>query len=99
MDKLNKLKDIKEYFEVNKLLKDKLDFACWSDNMFTYNIESSIHLEITFILNNTETLLDRMSIIDLLNLKGITYFELRTYGGLTPLAENRITYNSMDFVN
>lgn len=97
MNKLNKLKDIKEYLDLNKV--KTLNFACWADNMFTYNIQNKVHLEITFILNNTETLLDKMSVIDLLNLKGITYFELRTYGGLTPLAENRITYNSMDFVN
>lgn len=101
MDKLKKLNLIKDHFKAIGLTNQILKFGCYSDNIFTFNHKNVIHeLEVSFILEN-DSILDEMTITDLLNLKTIKYFEFRSYSDSTMLSNGgkSITYNSMDFIN
>jgi hypothetical protein len=58
----------------NNILESNTVFECFNDRMFTYGIEkNNVYHEFTF--QSEDTLLRELSVIDLLNLKRIKYFE------------------------
>ena len=76
--KIKKLTEIMLYFKELKALDKRCAFACFDSDMFSYQIKiGDILHEITFIAE--DTLLNKMTIRELLNLKKIEYFDLRSY--------------------
>ena len=66
-------------------------FRCYADQMFTYSHSGiNVSVEITFICDKFETLLDIMEVSDLLNLKKTEYLSVTFYTD----TQEEIVYNS-----
>lgn len=71
--------------------KSILLFRCYSDKMFTYGISNKkVSVEVTFICDKFETLLNDMPINDLLQLKKTKYLSVTFYTDI----QEEIVYNT-----
>jgi hypothetical protein len=102
MNKLKKLTQIKTFMENEGILDLDFNFACYSDQMFTYDLflnedeedkDEPFHIEITFKCDPFETLLSEMSFVSLLNLRKLEYMDFCTNSGV------EICYNSLEECN
>ena len=74
----NFIEKVKTEMILSKIYYKKAKFQCFTDNMFTYGYSNhSTFYEFSFICN--DTLLDKMTIKDLLQLKNVKYFENRIF--------------------
>jgi hypothetical protein len=72
------IESVKKEMLLSKVYYKKAKFKCFSDNLFTYEYsDHSTAYEFSFICD--DTLLDKMTIKDLLELKGVTYFDNRIF--------------------
>jgi hypothetical protein len=94
MNKLKQLEKMKAFMESKGVLNVDFNFGCYSDQMFTYDIDEPFHIEVTFICDKFETLFSEMSFIDLLNLKKLEYFDFNCRS-----FDTDITYNSLQESN
>jgi hypothetical protein len=77
---MNELAKIYEYIKSELRLNEPMYFTCYSEGMFTFQSESE-DLEVTFICGSSNSIFSEMEMLDLLNLKGIEYFDLITDQG------------------
>jgi|LakMenEpi03Aug12_release.lakeMendotaPanAssembly.Ray.scaffolds.fasta_scaffold1201913_2 hypothetical protein len=74
----NFVEQVKNEMIINKIYYKKAKFQCYNDNIFTYAYSNhSTFFQFSFICN--DTLLDKMTIKDLLELKNIQWFNNRIY--------------------
>jgi len=79
---------LKEYKFNNKSI---FLFRCYSDKMFTYGLsKQNVSVEVTFICDKFETLLNDMPINDLLQLKKTKYLSVTFYTDI----QEEIVYNT-----
>lgn len=78
----NLLEEIKKEMLLNNIYYKKAKFGCFGDNAFSYYYNNHTTIfEFSFICN--DTLLDKMTIKEILELKNITYFSSSIYDKLT----------------
>lgn len=77
--KIKELTKSFEYFKNKSMINKKCTFACFDENMISYHIKdiNGGFYELTFICE--DTMLLKMTVKDLLNLKRITYFDINYY--------------------
>lgn len=86
--RLNKfLQEVEKEFRLVGIYYKKAKFACYSDGEFTYKIkhQNTIY-EINFIAD--DTLLDKLTCKDLLELKRIEYYQVRIFSDNMELISN-----------
>jgi len=72
------LLEVKKEMILNKIYYKKAKFQCYTDKLFSYYYKNhSLLFEFNFICD--DTLLDKLTIKELLELKNITYFENAIY--------------------
>jgi len=78
----NLLEEIKKEMLLNNIYYKKAKFGCFGDNIFSYYYNNHTAIfEFSFICK--DTLLDKMTIKEILELKNITYFSSSIYDKLT----------------
>jgi len=86
---------IKKEMLLNGIYYRKAKFQCFNDNMFTYGYSNhSTFFEFTFMCE--DTLLDRMTIKSLLELKNIKWFDNRIFDKKTMEVLGGISYSVLD---
>lgn len=72
------MKEIIEEFKLINLMDKTAVFACFDEGMFTYMVDDDVLIhEISF--HAEDTLLDKMKVSDLVNLKRLEYFDHRIF--------------------
>jgi hypothetical protein len=86
------LEDVKKEMILNKVYYSKAKFNCYSDNIFTYSYSNHSYL-FTFDIICKDTLFDKMTIKDLLEIRDINFFENCIYDKKTREKLGGITYS------
>lgn len=72
------LQEVEKEFRLNGIYYKKAKFACYDSNVFTYLVKhDNTTFEISFIAD--ETLLDKMTCKELLELKRIGFYQVRIF--------------------
>lgn len=80
----NVLNEAEKEFRLFKMYYSKCKFACFDSGMFTYEIKrGDLLYELSFICD--DTLLNKMTVKDLLELKRITYFRISKFSNSVKL--------------
>ena len=94
--KLNSfLEDLKKEMLINKVYYSKAKFSCFSDNIFTYSYSNHSFL-FTFDIICDDTLFDKMTIKDLLEVKRIRFIDNGIYDKKTREKIGGISYSIFD---
>jgi len=89
------LDEVKKEMILNKVYYSKAKFSCFSDNIFTYSYSNHSYL-FTFDIICEDTLFDKMTIKDLLEIKRIGYFDNGIYDKKTREKLGGISYSIFD---
>lgn len=89
------LNEVKKEMLLNKIFYSKAKFSCFSDNVFTYSYSNhSLFFEFNIICE--DTLYNKMTIKDLLELKKISYFSNGIYDKKTMEKIGGIYFSELD---
>ena len=75
--KLKILEDAFKFFKDKGLLRSKVAFKCYDSSIFSYYLKCDDGFEYEINIISDDTLLDKMEILDLINMKRLEFFQYR----------------------